>query len=215
MTASDLRRAEAHLAAVDDDWAGLVRQVGPCDLVVVRGREPYEALVRSVAYQQLHTRAGDTILGRMLQLYPEARFPTPEALLATDVATLRACGYSARKVETMHGIAAAAIDGVVPTRRQAARMHSERLIERLVTLRGVGRWTVEMCLIFTLGRPDVLPLDDFGVRDGYRRLKGLPALPAPKELALAGESWAPWRSVAAWYLWRLPRGTADLGEAGG
>lgn len=212
LTPTGLREAERHLAGIDADWAGLVRTVGPCDLRPVRGREPYEALVRSVAYQQLHTRAGDTILGRMLDLYPQRRFPAPAALLATDAATLRACGYSARKVETMHGIAAATLEGIVPSRRQAARMDNERLVERLVALRGVGRWTVEMCLIFTLGRTDVLPVDDFGVRDGYRRLKQLDALPSAREITALGMPWAPWRSVASWYLWRLPR-TAGTGGA--
>lgn len=205
LTRAHLVEAQRHLAGIDADWATLVRTVGPCTLRPVRGREPYEALVRSVAYQQLHTCAADTILGRMLDLYPERRFPSPEALLATDTATLRACGYSARKVETMHGIAAAALEGVVPTRRQAARMEDGQLVERLVPLRGVGRWTVEMCLIFTLGRPDVLPVDDFGVRDGYRRLKRLKMQPSARELAALGAPWAPWRSVASWYLWRHPR----------
>lgn len=197
--------AERQLEAIDADWAGLVRTVGPCTLRPVRGRQPYEALVRSIAYQQLHQRAADTILGRLLDLYPGQAFPSPQQLVATPVPQLRACGYSQRKAETMQGIARAALDGVVPDRRAAARMDTEALVERLTTLHGVGRWTVEMLLIFTLGRPDVLPVDDFGVRDGYRRLKGNQALPTPRALRETGKAWAPYRSIAAWYLWRVPR----------
>lgn len=200
----DYRTACAHLAALDADWARLVAQVGPCTLVPEPTCEPYEALVRAVAYQQLHARAAEAILGRLLALYPDTPFPTPAQLLGTAVERLRGCGLSARKVETLQGIAQATLSGQVPSRVAAEGMDDEALIERLVSLRGIGRWTVEMLLIFCLGRPDVLPADDFGVRNGYRRLKGLEQLPTPREVARAGLACRPWRTIAAWYLWRVP-----------
>ncbi len=194
--------AADHLAAADPDFAALIRRVGPCGLRLQAKREPYEALVRAVAYQQLHGRAAETILGRFLALYPDTAFPPPDRVLATEDEALRRCGFSAAKVATIRGIAAKAAEGVVPTRRAAAKLSDEELIERLITLRGVGRWTVEMLLIHTLGRPDVLPVDDFGVREGWRIIKSLDVQPKPKELAAIGKAWSPYRSTATWYLWR-------------
>ncbi len=200
--------ARAHLLRCGPELSALVRRVGPCGLRVWREREPFEALVRAVAHQQLHGRAAEAMLGRLLALHAGA-FPTPHQLLATDAPALRGCGFSGGKVASLHDIAAAAAGGALPTRRAAARLPDEALVERLLPLRGVGRWTVEMLLIFTLGRPDVLPVDDFGVREGFRRIHGLERQPRPAELARLGEAWAPWRSVAAWYLWRA----ADEGKA--
>ena len=117
---------------------------------------------------------------------------------------MRSCGFSGAKQAAILDIAHKSAAGWVPTRRAASRMADEALIERLVALRGVGRWTVEMLLIFTLGRMDVLPVDDYGVREGYRRLKRLEGAPTPRELQALGEDWAPQRSLAAWYLWRMP-----------
>jgi DNA-3-methyladenine glycosylase II len=202
--ATDLHIASQHLASLDADWARLIATVGPCTLECQAGREPFEALVRAVAHQQLHARAAESILARVLALYPDTPFPTPEQLLASEYDALRGTGLSARKVETLRGIAEGALSGLVPNRSEAAGMDDEALIERLVPLRGIGRWTVEMLLIFTLERRDVLPVDDFGVRNGYRRLKGLDRLPTPRELARIGQVYSPWRTVAAWYLWRVP-----------
>ncbi len=203
--------ATRHLAALDSDWAELITRVGPCELKSRDEREPYEALVRAIAYQQLHGRAAEAILGRFLALYPDAAFPLPAAVLATDDAVLRGCGFSLSKIAAIRGIAAATAEGVVPSRQDADRLSDEELIARLVALRGVGRWTVEMLLIFALGRPDVLPVDDFGVREGWRALKKLDTQPRPRELAEIGRAWSPYRSTAAWYLWRsaeLAKGSA-------
>jgi DNA-3-methyladenine glycosylase II len=186
----------------DRTFAALIRRVGPPRIGVERGRSPYEALMRAIAHQQLHGRAALAILARFEALYPEDGFPAPDRVIATPEADLRACGFSGSKVAAMRAICAATLDGTVPTRRGSARLPDEALIERLTTIRGVGRWTVEMLLIFTLGRPDVLPVDDFGVRDGYRVLYGLDVQPKPKALAEIGQAWAPFRSTAAWYLWR-------------
>jgi DNA-3-methyladenine glycosylase II len=179
----------------------VVDEIGPCTLRPVK-REPYEALVRAIAHQQVHGRAAEAILGRFLALFPGHAFPPPELVLATPPETVRACGFSGAKLAAIRDISEKAVGGLVPSRRASHRIPDEALIERLCAIRGVGRWTVEMLMIFTLGRQDVLPVDDFGVREGWRVAAGLDAQPKPKELARIGEAWAPWRSAAAWYLWR-------------
>lgn len=198
------QQAAAFLATLDEDWARHIAAIGPCGHAAKPAREPYEALMRAIAYQQLHAKAGDAILGRFLALYPDAEFPAPQQVLATEESALRGCGFSATKLATIRGIAQATVDGVVPTREQALTMTDDMLIDQLVTLRGVGRWTVEMLLIYTLERSDILPADDFGVRDGYRRLKRLEATPTRKQMAEIGRAWSPYRTIAAWYLWRMP-----------
>jgi len=197
-----LDQAVEHLCTVDDDLAEHIRQVGACRHEAKPAREPYEALVRAIAYQQLHAKAGDAILGRLLALYPGTQFPTPKQLLDTAEESQRACGFSAAKLATIRGIAQAAIDGVVPTRADAIPLSDDQLIQRLIKLRGIGKWTVEMFLIYTLERTDILPVDDFGIREGYRRLKGWDKSPTPRQMQGIGQAWAPYRTVAAWYLWR-------------
>lgn len=199
--------ASKYLASIDADWARLVAQLGPCGHAPKPGREPFEALVRAIAYQQLHVKAGDAILGRLLALHPQQPFPSPAQLLDTDIDAMRACGFSARKSETIRGIAAATLSGVVPKLADARRISDDELIARLSGLKGIGRWTVEMFLIYSLARPDILPVDDFGVREGYRLLKSLDVALPPKAMALIGQAWSPHRTAAAWYLWRVPRPT--------
>ncbi|MFJ4154923.1 DNA-3-methyladenine glycosylase family protein [Pseudomonas sp. NPDC089752] len=196
------REATDYLAALDPDWARHIAAIGPCLHCATPGREPYETLVRAIAYQQLHARAAEAILARLLALFPGDGFPAPQQLLALAPETMRACGFSASKLATVQGIAQAALDGAVPGREEALRMTDDALIERLVALRGVGRWTVEMLLIYSLERSDILPVDDFGVREGYRRLKGLEKAPTPAQMRSLGGGWSPHRTVAAWYLWR-------------
>jgi DNA-3-methyladenine glycosylase II len=196
----DWSKAERRLRR-DPVLKGIIRQIGPCTLEPVL-REPYEALVRAIAHQQVHGKAAEAILGRFLALHPGHAFPPPEAVLAMEVEAMRGCGFSGAKVAAIRDIAEKAAGGLVPTREACARFDDAALIERLVAIRGVGRWTVEMLLIFTLGRPDVLPVDDFGVREGWKVAAGLEAQPKPKALAEIGAAWAPWRSIAAWYLWR-------------
>jgi DNA-3-methyladenine glycosylase II len=195
--------ASEFLSRIDTDWSQLIAHVGACTLTADQ-RSPYSALIRAIAYQQLHPKAGDAILGRFLALHADA-FPTPEQLLTTSPEVMRACGFSASKVAAIHGIAQARLDGVIPDLETAANMKDEALITQLTTLKGIGRWTVEMMLIFTLGRTDILPADDFGVREGYKRLKKLQVAPTKKELQHIGEHWRPYRSIASWYLWRVPR----------
>jgi len=177
-------------------------KIGPCRLRVVRNRSPYEALGESIVYQQLTGKAAATIFSRLCALFPGERFPEPAELLATPDEVLRGAGISAGKTRALKDLAAKTLDGVVPSYRSMARMDDDAIVERLTTIRGIGRWTVEMMLIFNLGRLDVLPIDDYGVRKGFAVLHRRDDVPAPRELAAYGERWRPFRSVASWYLWR-------------
>lgn len=203
---SDWLTAERRLSR-DKRLAPLIRRIGPCTLVPLQ-REPYEALIRAIAHQQVHGRAAEAMLNRFFTLHHNAEFPPPEFVLALPTEALRGCGFSGSKVLAIQDIAAKTQAGLVPTLEEAGGIADDALVERLVAIRGVGRWTVEMLLIFTLGRSDILPVDDFGVREGWRLLNGLEAQPRPRELATIGEAWKPWRSIAAWYLWRA----ADEGK---
>lgn len=200
-----LQTATAHLAAQSRAWSQLIHTVGPCTLTVQTGREPYESLTHAVAHQQLHGKAAEAMLRRLSLLFGGQEFPYPEDLLAVEPEQLRACGFSGRKVATLRAIAEGTVTGVVPDRETAAQLSDEDLIARLTALPGIGAWTVQMLLIFTLGRLDVWPVDDFGVREGWRRLAQLPEQPKPRVMRDLGEPLRPWRSVAAWYLWRYPR----------
>ncbi len=193
------------LVSLDPAWATLVARVGPCTLVPDRSRSPHESLVRAVAHQQVHARAAAAILGRLEALTP-GRFPGPDDLLDRDPIELRSCGFSARKVETLRSLARATLEGLVPTLDEADGLDDETLIARLMTLPGIGRWTVEMWLIFSLGRPDVFPLDDLAIREGVRHFYGLDRVPVRRELARLAEPWRPHRTAASWYLWRFDRG---------
>lgn len=203
-TPPDHAAALEHLRAQGEDWRALIAAVGPCLLRPEPETPPYQALVSAVASQQLHASAARAILARLVALTPDVAFPEAETLSAMPPEVLRACGFSGRKAESIIAIAQAALDGTVPDAETARAMDDEALIERLAALPGVGRWTVEMLLMHALGRPDIMPVDDYGVRVGWRRLKGLPALPRPRDLRTATLSLSPHRSVAAWYLWRVP-----------
>lgn len=200
--ATDHAAAIAHLTAACPSMAALVARIGPCLLEPQPQRTPFRALVQAVAHQQLHAKAAANILGRFQALFPRNRFPGPKALAAMGEAELRSAGFSAGKVAAIRDIAVKTLSGAVPGSKEIRLLEDEAIIERLTQVRGVGRWTVEMLLIFTLERPDVWPADDYGVRSGWRKLYGLAELPSPKELRALGEKFRPHRSVAAWYLWR-------------
>jgi DNA-3-methyladenine glycosylase II len=163
---------------------------------------PFDALAESIAYQQLSGKAAATIFGRVRALYPKKKWLDPELLLATPDETLRAAGLSRAKTAALKDLAAKTIDGTVPSGRALIRMTDDEIIMRLTAVRGIGRWTVEMLLLFDLGRPDVWPVDDYGVRKGFAKTFGRRKLPTPKQLMKFGEKWRPYRSVAAWYFWR-------------
>jgi 3-methyladenine DNA glycosylase/8-oxoguanine DNA glycosylase len=163
---------------------------------------PFDALAESIAYQQLSGKAAATIFGRVRALYPKRKWLDPEQLLATPDKTLRAAGLSRAKTAALKDLAAKTIDGTVPAGRALIRMSDDEIITRLTAVRGIGRWTVEMLLLFDLGRPDIWPVDDYGVRKGFAKTFGRRKLPTPKQLMKFGEKWRPYRSAAAWYLWR-------------
>ena len=210
-----MSEALRHLRRVDPVMAQLIRRAGPYAVKPVRGEGAYEALVQAVAHQQLTGKAARTILGRFYALYGIDCCPEPARLVETPDASLRSCGFSGAKAAALKDIAARSLDGTIPPRRALARMRDDAIIERLVEARGVGRWTVEMFLMFTLGRQDVLPVDDYGIRLGYKIAYGKRLLPKPKVLAQFGERWAPYRTTASWYLWRaVDFARADRGKAG-
>jgi DNA-3-methyladenine glycosylase II len=191
-----------HLCGADKVLGKLIRKVGPCTMKPRTRRTPFEALVSAVTHQQLNGTAAQTILNRLIALYPGKRFPSPEDLLATPDERLRSAGLSRAKTAAIKDIASKTLQGIVPCSRVIAKMSNEEILERLTTVRGVGPWTVEMLLMFTLGRLDVLPVSDYGVRKGFALTYGLKELPTPRDLLAHGERWKPHRSTAAWYLWR-------------
>src|SRR5271166_2928407 len=219
-----------HLSRVDRKLARIIAKSGPCRLQQETTQSIFEALLESIIYQQLNGRVAATITERVKALFPEnshhirtrrglvAAFPSPEQILAATEELLRSAGLSRAKMLAIRDLAAKTLDGTVPPAKQAHRMSDDELVERLDSVRGVGRWTVEMLLLFRLGRPDVLAVDDYGIRKGFAKVHKLAELPKPKELLAYGERWRPHRSVACWYLWRaaemkdLPLAGAQAGK---
>ncbi|WP_225410114.1 DNA-3-methyladenine glycosylase family protein [Stigmatella hybrida] len=194
--------ARRALARADPTLGALMRKVGPFRLQLKPLLSPFEALAESIVYQQLHGRAAAAIFARLCERVGSGVGLTPEALLATSDESLRAAGLSGAKAAALKDLAEKTRAGTVPSLAQVRRLSDETLIERFTEVRGIGQWTVEMLLIFRLGRPDVLPVDDYAIRKAFTLLQGLEASPLPKELLAHGERWRPWRSVASWYLWR-------------
>jgi 3-methyladenine DNA glycosylase/8-oxoguanine DNA glycosylase len=199
------KEALAHLRRVDKKLARYIDRIGPC-LLEAAGRETYPALLRSIVYQQLTGKAAATIHGRVLALFPKKKHPTAAdvlALVAKDPAALRSAGLSRAKSAALVDLCERVVAKTLPTRRKLQGMSDEDIVEALTVVRGIGPWSAEMLLIFNLGRPDVFPVTDYGIRKGYALLHGLEELPSPKELMALGEKWRPFRSVASWYLWRI------------
>jgi DNA-3-methyladenine glycosylase II len=206
----DAALACRQLAEADPKLGALIERAGPFTVRLKSQHSPFEALLESIIYQQLHGKAAAAILKRLLTAFGELH-PSPELLLEAPDELLRACGVSAAKSRALHDLAAKTIDGTVPTLTQIRRLPDAEILERLTAVRGIGPWTVEMLLMFRLGRPDVLPVSDYGVRKGFAltfnrlpKLKPFDAsmLAKPAEIMKRGEKWRPWRSVASWYLWR-------------
>jgi DNA-3-methyladenine glycosylase II len=197
----DPAEAVRHLSAADETLSRLVKRVGPFALQIRHLHNPFEALARNIVYQQLHGNAAAAIHARVLALGGRGRLRPRDILDASDE-SLRGAGLSGAKTAALRDLAAKTLDGTVPTLSRLRRMGDDEIVERLTQVRGIGRWTVEMLLIFRLGRPDVLPVGDFAVRKGFAHAYGLEASPKPKELERYGERWRPFRSVASWYLWR-------------
>ena len=182
----------------------VIDRVGPFALELQQTPSTFGALAEAIVYQQLNPRAASTIFGRLCALFPgERTYLEPEHILGTPDETLRSAGLSGAKLLALRDLARRTEEGTVPTLRQAARLDDEELIERLVEVRGIGRWTAQMFLIFRLGRPDVLPVDDYGLRRGFAVAFNSGELPDRLEVEGRGRKWAPYRSVASWYLWRV------------
>lgn len=205
----DPKKAIAHLRASDAKLATLIERAGPFTLRLDDSVSPFESLLESILYQQLHGKAAATIHRRVREYF--GGDPTPQLLLDTPDEPLRAAGVSGNKIKALRDLAAKTLDGTVPTHAAILKMPDADIVERLTEVRGIGSWTVEMLLIFRLGRPDVLPVTDYGVRKGFaltfqRVPKSRPLeaadLPKPDVLFRRGQRWAPYRSVASWYLWR-------------
>ncbi|MGC1905629.1 MAG: hypothetical protein WA715_17550 [Candidatus Acidiferrum sp.] len=198
----DLAAAMSHLSAKDEKLAELILATAKFQTDLDAAQSPYEALMESIAYQSISGKAAATIFGRVKALGSNGRAPTPEQMLKLRKPQLRKAGLSGAKILAMKDLAAKTIAGVVPTREEAHKLSDDELVERLVSVRGIGAWTVEMFLIFNLGRPDVLPIHDLGVKKGWSVTYGKKHMPKPKELLAFGERWRPYRTIASWYMWR-------------
>ena len=202
MDTFDPERAIKHLAESDPRLAALIARSRPYEPKASVLLRPFDALAESIAYQQLSGKAAATIWARVRALYPRRKWLDPEQVLATPDEQLRAAGLSRNKTVALKDLAAKTLEGIVPPGPKLAQMSDEEIIERLTAVRGIGRWTVEMLLLFELGRPDVWPVTDLGVQKGYAKTFGKRTLPTPKQLGKIGEKWRPYRSAAAWYFWR-------------
>jgi DNA-3-methyladenine glycosylase II len=193
---------EEHLAAAHPRIAELIARSVRYNIIPEKTIRPFDALAEAIAYQQLSGKAAATIWGRVRALYPRRKWLDPRLVLATPDEKLRSAGLSRAKTAALKDLAAKTVDGTVPSARALAGMSDEEIIVRLTMVRGIGRWTVEMLLLFDLGRLDVWPATDYGVRKGFAKAFGRKQLPTPKQLHRLGEKWRPYRSVAAWYFWR-------------
>jgi DNA-3-methyladenine glycosylase II len=199
----DMDAAAAHLVKRDRKFGRWIERIGP--LPQEGWTKPFDtvdSLARSILYQQLSGKAAATIVGRVEEACGSRKL-TCAALGSIDDARMRACGVSGNKTLALRDLAARSLSGEVPSQRELSSLHHDEIIERLTAVRGIGRWTVEMLLMFRLGRPDILPVDDLGVRKGAQVLDRLEEMPRPKELAARGERWGPYRTLAGLYLWRI------------
>jgi 3-methyladenine DNA glycosylase/8-oxoguanine DNA glycosylase len=197
----DRRAAVKHLRDVDPDLDRLIGAVGPFTVKPEPNVDPYPYLLRSIVFQQLNGTAAATIHGRVLDLFG-GEVPDPQDLLDTDATVLRTAGLSGNKTLAAHDLARHVIDGIVPTSEEVYQLSDVELVDRFTAVRGIGPWTVHMLMMFRLGRPDVLPTGDFGVREGYRLLTGGSEQLTPAHFRVVAEPWRPYRSVASWYMWR-------------
>jgi DNA-3-methyladenine glycosylase II len=200
--AFDLAEALQHLSQRDEQLKWLIAETASFQIDVEDAQSPYEVLLESIAYQSISGKAAATIFGRIKALGENGRPPAPEKMMKIPTAKLRKAGLSGAKAAAMKDLAKKALAGIVPTHDEALKLSDEELVERLVSVRGIGAWTVEMFLIFRLGRPDVLPIHDLGVKKGWSVAYGKKHMPTPKELLRFGERWRPYRTVASWYMWR-------------
>jgi DNA-3-methyladenine glycosylase II len=198
-------KAKKHLSKVDLVMKGLIEKSIPFTLKLASKQSPFEALIRAVASQQLHGAAAEAILGRFIKLVPEKSFPEPDDVERLTDEQIRSAGFSRGKIQTLRDLTVKVKQGTVPSADDIGTLDDDTIIARITQVRGIGRWTVEMLLIFNLGRLDVLPVDDFGVRKGFSRAYGMVEMPKPNEIRAHGERWRPYRTIASWYLWRAAK----------
>src|SRR5580698_6549570 len=194
--------AHVHLSRTDKRLAGVIERVGEFQFKLDECDSVYESLLEAIMHQSIAGKAAQAIYARIKALGRDGRAPTPEELLRVSRHRLRKCGLSRAKVAAVRDLAQKTIDGVVPTIEAAQKMSDQELVDRLISVRGIGAWTVEMFLIFRLGRPDVLPIHDYGVQKGWALTYRKKMIPKPKDLLKFGERWRPYRTVASWYMWR-------------
>ena len=208
----DLAEAIKHLSTGDEKLKLLIAETAPFQVDQDHLQSPYEALLEAIVYQSISGKAAATIFARIKALSATGRAPTPQEILKLRKQTLRKAGLSNAKAVAMKDLAKKTIEGIVPTLEEAQKISDEELIKRLTSVRGIGAWTVEMFLIFRLGRPDVLPIHDLGVKKGWSITYKKKHMPKPKELLAFGERWRPYRTVASWYMWRAchQAGTAAM-----
>ncbi len=198
----DYTEAVEHLRQADPKLAALIERVGPCTRTIPHHFSIFYSLMRSITYQQLAGKAAASIFARVEKACGNGKRPTPEQVLATSDDALRAAGLSRNKLAAIRDLTAKTLDGTVPDLKTINRLTDEEIIDRITQVRGIGRWTVEMLLIFRLNRPDVLPVDDYGVRKGAQLTYKMRKLPDKKRLTKVAEPWRPYRSVGSWYMWR-------------
>lgn len=198
----DPEQARAYLCKADAKLGELIKTAGPFKLDTRRWPQPFHALLRSITYQQLSGKAAGTIFGRFLDLFPDSKYPSPEDILALPDTALRSAGLSGAKTRAIKDLAEKTQAGVVPSRQKLRFMSDDEIVEHLIQVRGIGRWTVEMLLIFDLGRPDVMPAADLGIQKGFKLTYNKRKLPEPAALLKYSKRWQPYRSMASWYLWR-------------
>lgn len=201
-----LRAAEKTLASSDKQLARVIARVGRCEISREEHFEPFNALVRSICHQQLHGKAAETILGRVVTKFGDGQHAELQRIHRARIPTMRSCGLSQAKALAIKDLAAKCLDGTVPSAKELHALPDDEVVERVTQVRGIGRWTVEMMLMFRMGRLDVFPIDDFGIRKGFSMLRGLKTQVTPKALLPLGDDWRPYRTVASWYLWRVADG---------
>ena len=189
------------LSQLDSDWESLIKKRGDFSLKISHNIEPYQSLIKSVIFQQLNPQAGNAILGRFLLLFNN-KFPDDKSILEESLIKIKSCGLSQNKLLTIFEIASQSANKKLPTSIEIIKMRDDEIIELFTTIKGIGKWTVQMLLIFNLGRLDIFPHNDLAIRKNYQKLKKLTSPVTSKEIIKISEAWSPYRSVASWYLWR-------------
>jgi len=194
------KEASDFLSKLDDDWEGLIRKRGTFNLKLSHNLEPYQALIKSVIFQQLHPKSGNAIFSRFLLIFKN-EFPDDKSILKKSSIRIKSCGLSQNKLLTILEIASQSANKKLPTSIEIIKMRDDEIIKLFTTTKGIGEWTVQMLLIFNLGRLDIIPKNDLAIRKNYQKLKKLTNLITPREIEMISKSWKPYRSVASWYLW--------------